>query len=554
MNTPFRVLISDEMSSRAQEILSASDAVEVDVRAGISAGELEACIGDYDGLLVRSRTKVTVSVLENAGRLKVIGRAGIGVDNIDVTAASRQGVLVENAPTGNIVTTAEHAICLLLSLLRHIPKATASMKEDKWEKKKLQGTELFQKTFGVIGLGNIGRIVADRGQGLRMKVIGFDPFLSAEQAAEFGIEKVELSELLQRADFISIHAPLNDDTRGLIGDAEFAQMKDGAFLVNAARGGIVDEDAALRALEQGKLAGAAFDVFVEEPARHGHPLIMHPRVVSTPHLGASTAEAQINVAVIVAEQMVDYAETGEVRNALNANPLSGEKREKLSPWTGLSGKLGSLLGQLMEHAGHEAEAMGVEVIGDAAKEGAKECADHALVGLLSQKTSEEDASEEDASGEGASGAVNEVNARLVANEAGVEIGESTVESGRDLKSGVRLTARCGDAEYSAMGTLYHVAGGTTARIVEINEFLVELSPEGTVLVVRNQDRPGVIGAVGSLLGEKGINVNNLHVAHDRDKGVALALWSIASEPDAGALAEIGRLALVGQASLVRLGE
>ncbi len=538
MTAPFRVLISDEMSSRAQEILSASDRVECDVRAGISAEELEGCISEYDGLLVRSRTKVTPAVLANATRLKVIGRAGIGVDNIDVAAASRQGVLVENAPTGNIVTTAEHAICLLLSLLRNIPKGTSSMKQNKWEKKKLQGTELFEKDFGIIGLGNIGRIVADRGQGLRMNVLGYDPFLDAETADELGIEKVELSELLARADFISIHTPLNDATRGLIGEEEFAAMKDGAFLVNAARGGIVDEAAAVRALESGKLAGAAFDVFEQEPAPENHPLVMHPNVVCTPHLGASTGEAQINVAVIVAEQMVAYAETGEVRNALNAEPLSGEKREALSPWTDLSGKLGALLGQLMRHADQTADAVGVEVIGDAATEGAKECADHALVGLLSETYSD----------------VNEVNARLVAKEAGVEVGESKVESGRDLKSGVRLTVRCGDTEFSAMGTLYHVAGGVEARIVEINEFLVELSPKGTVLVVRNQDRPGVIGAVGSLLGEKGINVNNLHVAHDRNKGVALALWSIDSELDDAALGAISKLALIGQASLVQLGQ
>ncbi len=538
MSASFRVLISDEMSSKAQEVLSASEQVQCDVRAGLSADELEACIGDYDGLLVRSRTKVTAAVLSKATRLKVIGRAGIGVDNIDVAAASRQGVLVENAPTGNIVTTAEHAICLLLSLLRNIPKATASMKANKWEKKALQGTELCEKTFGVIGVGNIGRIVAGLGQGLRMRVVGYDPFLTDEQAVELGIEKVELSELLARADFISIHTPLNDDTRGLIGDVQFDAMRTGVFLVNASRGGIVDEAAALRALESGKLAGAAFDVFEQEPTPPDHPLIMHPNVVCTPHLGASTAEAQIKVAVIVAEQMVDYAEKGEVRNALNAKPLSGEKRQTLSPWTQLSGKLGTLVGQLAGHAGQQIDTIDVSVIGDAATEGTKECTDQVLVGLLSESAER----------------VNEVNARLVAKESGVEVHESKSESGVDLRSGLRITARCGDSKYSVTGTLYHVAGGTTARIVEINDFLVELSPIGIVLVVRNQDRPGVIGAVGSLLGERGINVNNLHVAHDRNKGVALALWSIDSDLDDAALVAISKLALVGQASLLRLGE
>jgi D-3-phosphoglycerate dehydrogenase len=319
MTKPFRVLIADSMSSRAAEILEASAAVDCDVRAGLSADELLGCIGDYQGLLVRSRTKVTEDVIAKATGLKVIGRAGIGVDNIDVAAATKRDIIVENAPNGNATTTAEHAICLLLSLLRHVPKATASMKQNKWEKKKLQGTEMCGKTFGVIGLGNIGKIVAKLGLGLQMKVVAFDPFLSAADAEAMGVELLSMDELLGRADFISIHTPLTDKTRGLISKAEFDKMKKGAFLVNAARGGIVDEDACLAALESDTLAGAAFDVYVQEPAVADHPLVMHERVVCTPHLGASTAEAQIKVAVEVAEQMVLYAEKGEIRNALNVN-------------------------------------------------------------------------------------------------------------------------------------------------------------------------------------------------------------------------------------------
>lgn len=319
MTKPFRVLIADSMSSRAAEILKGCAAIECDVRAGLSADELLSCIGDYNGLLVRSRTKVTEAVIEKAANLKVIGRAGIGVDNIDVTAATKRDIIVENAPNGNATTTAEHAICLLLSLLRHIPKATASMKQGKWEKKQLQGTEMCGKTFAVIGLGNIGKIVAKLGLGLQMKVVAFDPFLSAADAESLGVELLSMDQLLGRADFISIHTPLTDKTRGLISKAEFDKMKPGAFLVNAARGGIVDEDACLAALQSDTLAGAAFDVYVEEPAPADHPLVMHQRVVCTPHLGASTAEAQIKVAVEVAEQMVLYAEKGEIRNALNVN-------------------------------------------------------------------------------------------------------------------------------------------------------------------------------------------------------------------------------------------
>ena len=310
------------MSSRAQEILSASPAVQCDVRAGISAEELAECIGEYNGLLVRSRTKVSAEILERAGKLKVIGRAGIGVDNIDVGVASARGILVENAPKGNIITTAEHAICLLLALVRNIPAGTSSMKDNRWEKKKLEGTEIYGKTFGVVGLGNIGRIVADLGSGLRMKVIACDPQIDKESADKLGVELVSFAQLLERSHFISIHTPLVDSTRGLIGQAEFAKMREGAFLVNAARGGIVDEEACLAALESGRLAGAAFDVFVTEPAPENHPLVQHPKVICTPHLGASTAEAQIKVAEDVANQMVAYAESGAVINALNESSIA----------------------------------------------------------------------------------------------------------------------------------------------------------------------------------------------------------------------------------------
>lgn len=317
MTKIFRVLISDSMSSQAEDILKASTAIEVDVKADISPEELLSCIGQYDGLLVRSRTKVTKEVLAVASKLKVIGRAGIGVDNIDVEAASKLDIIVENAPLGNTRTTAEHAICLLLSLLRNIPMATATMKKNTWEKKKLQGTEMFGKNFGVIGLGNIGKIVAELGLGLSMKVLGHDPFLSPEAGKAMGVELVTMDDLLERSDFISVHTPLNDKTRGLIGASEFDRMKRGAFLVHAARGGIVNEEACLAALNSGQLSGAAFDVFEQEPPSNDHPLVMHERCISSPHLGASTAQAQINVAVCVAEQMILFAETGELRNAVN---------------------------------------------------------------------------------------------------------------------------------------------------------------------------------------------------------------------------------------------
>jgi D-3-phosphoglycerate dehydrogenase len=317
MSSAFRVLIADSMSSKAAEVLGASAAVEVDDRAGIPADELVSAISEYNGLIVRSRTKVTAEVLAAGSKLKVVGRAGIGVDNIDLAAASKNGIIVENAPSGNSVTTAEHALCLLLSLARHIPQATASMKNGRWDKKKYQGVELCDKTLGIVGLGNIGSIVADRARGLHMKVIASDPFADKARAEKVGAELVEFDELLARADFITIHTALVDATRGLFGAEAFAKTKRGLLLVNAARGGIVDEAALLAAIEEGQVAGAALDVFEHEPPPDGYALVNHPHVICSPHLGASTAEAQDKVAIEIAEQMVAFAESGEVRNQVN---------------------------------------------------------------------------------------------------------------------------------------------------------------------------------------------------------------------------------------------
>jgi D-3-phosphoglycerate dehydrogenase len=318
MTRGFRVLISDSMSPKAAEILRASEMIQVDVKPKITPDELVEEIGAYRGLLVRSRTKVTAAVIARADHLDVIGRAGIGVDNIDVDAASKRGILVENAPTGNLVTTAEHAICLLLSLARFIPQATASMKAGGWEKTAFQGKEITGKTLGLVGMGNIGRVVASRAHGLKMHVIAHDPFVTGEAAAKLGVELVSLDDLLARADAISVHTPLTAETRGILGAAAFGKMKKGVMIVNAARGGVIDEEALKLALDDGTVWGAAIDVFVKEPTPAGHPLVGHPRVICTPHLGASTDEAQEKVAIEVAEQMVDFVERGIVRNAINA--------------------------------------------------------------------------------------------------------------------------------------------------------------------------------------------------------------------------------------------
>ena len=541
MSDKFRVLISDEMSPRAAEILAASPAVEVDVRFGLTAGDLVATIAGFDGLLVRSRSKVTADVIEAGKRLKIIGRAGIGVDNIDVAAASRRGIIVENAPSGNAVTTAEHALCLLLSLARHIPQATASMKAGKWDKNKFSGTEIMGKTLGVVGLGNIGRIAADRAIGLKMKVLAYDPFIGREAASRLGVELVDLDELLSRADFITIHTPLTSETRGLIGAAALARMKRGALVVNAARGGVIDEEALVAALESGHIGGAALDVFVEEPPPAGSPLVAHPRLICTPHLGASTEEAQEKVAIEVAEQIAAFAERGEVKNAVNAAALAPEVRDQLAPWLDLCQKLGSLVGQLAMAREGSGEAfidkLAVEVIGEPAERGATACANATLVGLLRPFLA---------------APVNEINAPIIAADRSIELSETRRQRDRDLTSAIAVTATCGDRIRLVKGTLYHVGGRVEARVVQIDDFLVEAAPTGTILVVVNDDRPGVIGAVGSALGGLGINVNGLHVGQDRDKGVALELWCVDSALDEAVVAEISRLPLIDSAQVVQL--
>ncbi len=357
-----KVLISDSLSPRAAEIFRESG-VEVDEKVGMKPEELIACIGEYDGLAIRSATKVTEAVLEAAKNLKVIGRAGIGVDNVDIPAATKRGIVVMNTPFGNTITTAEHAISLMFALARQIPAADASTKASKWEKSRFMGVEVTGKTLGIIGCGNIGSIVADRGVGLRMKVIVFDPFLTADRAADLGVERVDLDALLARADFITLHTPLTDQTRNIINAAAIAKMKDGVRIINCARGGLVVEEDLAAALKSGKVAGAALDVFAKEPAKD-NPLFAFEQVVATPHLGASTSEAQENVALQVAEQMSAYLVNGAVSNALNMPSISAEDAPKLRPYLKLAEQLGSFAGQItetglrrvdIEYEGHAAE-------------------------------------------------------------------------------------------------------------------------------------------------------------------------------------------------------
>jgi D-3-phosphoglycerate dehydrogenase len=532
-NTKLRVLIADDLSPRAVEVLSAHPDVSVEVKTGLKGEELKAALKGVHGLAVRSATKVTADVIEAAPDLRIVGRAGIGVDNIDVKSASRRGVIVMNTPSGNAITTAEHALFLLCSLARHIPQATASMKTGKWDKKKYQGTELYDKTLAVIGLGNIGRIVADRARGLRMKVVAYDPFLSPEAAQRLGVELKSLEELWPIADAITIHTPLTDDTRGLIGAASIAKMKPGVLIVNAARGGIVDEAALLEALKMGKVAGAALDVFVEEPPPKDHPLIAHERVICTPHLGASTEEAQEKVAVEVAEQLLAYLTRGEVKNAVNLPGLSSEHQTRLAPYIELAGKMGLLLGQTTGGV----QSVDIETVGDVADIGGKAIAGAALAGLLRPHLDVQ---------------VNEVNARLLAAERGIRVAEISRAHGANFTSSIGMKVTGTTGERSVKGTVFSTFGGYEPRIVRIDRFYLELVPEGRILMLSNDDRPGVIGAVGTLLGSRGINVSRMQVGLDKSRAEALQLWSVDGPLDGGIVEAIRQVPGVKAVTLVSL--
>ncbi len=497
-----KVLISDQMDPKAAEIFR-SRGVEVDERPGLSKDELKAIIGDYDGLAIRSATKVTADVLEAAGNLKVVGRAGIGVDNVDIPAATARGVVVMNTPFGNSITTAEHAIALMFALARDLPAADASTQAGKWEKNRFMGVELTSKTLGLIGAGNIGSIVAERAIGLRMKVIAYDPFLTPERAVALGVEKVELAELLARADFITLHTPLTDQTRNILSRENLARAKKGVRIINCARGGLIDEAALKEMLESGHVAGAALDVFVEEPAK-ANPLFGTPGFVATPHLGASTTEAQVNVAIQVAEQMSDFLTTGGVTNALNVPSLSAEEAPKLRPYMALAEKLGSLVGQL---EGRNVAGVSIEVEGAAASLNQKPVTGAVLAGLMRSH----------------SDVVNMVNAPFLARERGLDVREVRHDREGDYHTLVRVTAGTPTGERSVAGTLF---GNAAPRLVEIFGIRVEAELTGEMIYIVNDDQPGFIGRLGTMLGEAGVNIGTFNLGRRAAGGEAVALVSV----------------------------
>jgi D-3-phosphoglycerate dehydrogenase len=503
MTDAVRVLIADKMDPKAAAIFR-ERGIEIDERPGLSPEELAAVIGKYDGLAVRSSTKVGAAAMDAAlPRLKVIGRAGIGVDTIDVPAASARGIVVMNTPFGNSITTAEHAIAMLFALAREIPQADQSTQSGKWEKNRFMGVELAGKTLGLIGCGNIGSIVADRAHGLKMKVVAYDPFLSPERAVELGVEKAELDELLARADFITLHTPLTDQTRGILSREALAKTKPGVRIVNCARGGLIDEAALKDALESGHVAGAALDVFQQEPANE-NPLFGTRGLICTPHLGASTSEAQVNVAIQIAEQMSDYLLLGGITNAVNVPSLSAEEAPRLRPYMALAEKLGRLVGQI---AGTEIRSIDVEVEGAAAELNIKPITGAVLAGVMRAW----------------SDTVNMVNAPYLAKERGLAVREIRNEGEGDYHTLVAVTVGTENGPKRVEGTLF---GNRAPRLVRIFDIQVEAELAGQMIYIVNDDAPGFIGALGTKLGDNRINIATFNLGRHAAGGEAVALVAV----------------------------
>jgi D-3-phosphoglycerate dehydrogenase len=523
-----KVLISDALSDAAVQIFR-DRGVEVDFEPalGKDPDALAARIGGYDGLAIRSATRVTAAILDKAPALKVVGRAGIGVDNVDIAAASARGVVVMNTPFGNSITTAEHAIAMLMALARQIPAADASTRAGKWEKSRFMGVEITGKTLGLIGCGNIGSVVASRALGLKMKVIAYDPFLSAERAVSLGVERVdEVEDLLTRADFVSLHVPKTEKTAGMLDAARIARMKPGARLVNCARGGLVDEAAVAAALHEGRLAGAAFDVFAEEPAT-ANPLFDAPNVICTPHLGASTTEAQENVALQIAEQMADYLVHGAISNAINAPSVTAEEAPVLKPWIGLCETLGSFAGQVTESPLTEIE---IEYVGEVGGLNLRPLTAALTAGLLRPLMGE--------------GAVNMVSAPVVARERGIHIAETRKDAQGAFGSYVRLIVTTEAQTRSVAGTIY---SDGKPRFIQIKGIGLEAEPMRHMLYTTNTDVPGYIGALGLKLGEHGVNIATFALGRREKSGEAIALLGVDEAVDPATLAEIAALPQVRQA-------
>jgi len=515
-----KILVTDPLAPEGLEVFKNAEGFEVDVKIGLKPEELKKICHAYDGWVIRSGTKITADLIEAAKNLKVIGRAGVGYENIDADTATKKGIVVMNTPGGNNVTTGEHTIALMMALARHIPQAVASLKGGKWDRNKFVGVEMCNKTIGVIGLGNVGRIVAERAAALRMKVIGFDPFIAAENIARMGVQPGTLDDIFTRSDFITVHVPLTPDTQGLINKAAFAKMKRGVRIINCARGGIVDEADLAEAIKHGKVAGAALDVYVDEPPPPEHPLLNLDQVITTPHLGASTDEAQLNVAIAVAEQMVDFLAKGVVRYAVNVPSVSPELLQVLRPYLTLGEKLGSLHAQMAAALPEEVQ---VEYRGDVTQYNVAPLTLAVLKGLLSPVMEF---------------AVNYVNAPILARERGMKIVESKGEEATDFASSIIVRAKDGKETLEVEGAIF---AAKHPRIVRVNSFYLEAVPEGYILVLQNKDVPGVVGAVGTILGNHGLNIAGMELGRSEKGGNAISFTHVDEAVSKKALDELRAL-------------
>ena len=531
--TETKIFVADEVSDSGLEPLRAAG-FTVEKQTGLKPEALREKLANYSGLVVRSETKVTADVMDSSPGLRVIGRAGVGVDNIDVPAATERGIVVMNAPDGNTITTAEHTIALLIALARRVPQANSSLKSGRWERKTFIGVELQGKTLGIVGLGRIGRAVAARARGFGMKIVAFDPFIAPDQARDSEIDLAPLEDVLANSDFITIHTPLTPETRGVIGREAFAKMKPGVRIINCARGGLVDEDALHEAIKSGKVAGAALDVFVSEPPPQDHPLLLLDEVVVTPHLGASTTEAQEGVAFTVAEQMRDYLLTGALRGAVNVPSLGTRELAILRPYIELAEKLGRFQAQLVDRAVREVK---LEFAGDLVELNEAPVTRSFLAGLLRD----------------VSARVNAVNAFLIAEERGITITTTYFRATSDLTPSIRARVLGDQFERSLAGTIFGFGEqAREGRITEIDQFHIEATPQGHMLVMRNRDVPGVIGRVGTILGERGVNISRFHLGRRERGGEAMAVIEVDAPLTPETLSELRGLEPVISARQIEL--
>jgi D-3-phosphoglycerate dehydrogenase / 2-oxoglutarate reductase len=499
-----KVLISDNLAPVGAQILKDAG-LDVDIKTGLAPEELKAIIPEYDGLVIRSASKVTAEIIEAAANLKVVGRAGIGLDNVDVAAASKRGIIVMNAPDGNATTAAEHAIAMMMALSRNIPQATASMKAGRWEKKKFMGREVTGKTLGIVGIGRIGAIVADRAKGLRMNVIAFDPHMPKEMVEKIGVELVSLDEMCRRSDYITVHVPLTSETKHVLSTEQFKVMKKDVMIIDCARGGVIDEVALHAAMTAGQVAGAALDVFEVEPTTHENcPMLALDNFICTPHLGASTTEAQENVAVAIAEQMAAYLLKGTITNAVNVPSVSAEVLSKVGPYLALAEMLGSFHMQIAQGG---VEEVNIEYSGDLAETNTVPITVAFLKGLFTPILKD---------------AVNFVNAPLIAKERGIRVVESKTSQAGDFTNLISIRVKTSEGENTLTGTVF---GKNEPRLVRLNTFRLEALPSGPMLFVYNRDLPGIIGSLGTTIGAAGVNINQMMVGRETGQGRNVILLS-----------------------------